>query len=160
MFKNPDSEIKKNWTGRGVNPISIHRSGWKDTDVFLAIKGGSPMINHGHMDIGSFVLDAKGKRWVMDLGRHDYHKLESQEISIWDTRPDGDRWKVFRYNNFSHSTLVIDNQHQLINGKGSIIEVMTEEDFQSTLLDISEVYNQSIKQILRRVSLIEKERVR
>ncbi len=155
MLETKEANRKLNWSGQGVNPVSFHRSGWKDTDVFLAVKGGAPGISHGHMDVGSFILDAKAKRWVMDLGRHDYHSLENQGIGIWDNGQEGERWKVFRYTNFSHSTLVIDNHNQLIDGTGRIIEVKTDIDFQSTLLDITEVYSTSIKQVQRRISLIE-----
>ena len=35
---------------------------WTDPEaLYLAFKGGNNQANHGHMDIGSFVLDAGGK---------------------------------------------------------------------------------------------------
>ena len=67
------------WNGRGKTPVSFHRSSWSDPDAtFFGIKGGSPSTNHGHMDIGSFVLDMLGERWAHDLGLQSYHDLESK----------------------------------------------------------------------------------
>jgi hypothetical protein len=57
------------WMGRGSNSVAMFRSSWTDPDaIYLAIKGGSPSVSHGHMDVGSFVLDAEGLRWAVDLG--------------------------------------------------------------------------------------------
>jgi len=49
------------WVGRGKNPVALMRTSWKDPDaIFVGIKGGSPSVNHGHMDVGSFVMEAEG----------------------------------------------------------------------------------------------------
>ena len=40
---------------------------------YIAVKGGTPRASHGHMDVGSFVYDALGRRWIHDLGGDDYN---------------------------------------------------------------------------------------
>ncbi|MCH7885232.1 MAG: heparinase II/III family protein, partial [Planctomycetes bacterium] len=80
---NIEEPLLNSWIGEGVNPIGIHRTSWKEDAIFIAIKGGSPSLSHGHMDIGSFVMDANGVRWAIDLGAHNYHSLESKGINIW-----------------------------------------------------------------------------
>jgi hypothetical protein len=62
------------WRGRGSNAVAMFRNSWTDPDaVYLAIKGGSPGVSHGHMDVGTFVLDADGVRWA--VGWSPYHRL-------------------------------------------------------------------------------------
>jgi hypothetical protein len=57
------------WAGNGITPVAVHRSAWDDPlATFVGLKGGSPGANHGHMDVGSFVLEADGVRWALDLG--------------------------------------------------------------------------------------------
>ena len=96
------------WMGSGSNSVAMFRSSWTDPDaVYLAIKGGSPGVSHGHMDVGSFVLDAEGLRWAVDLGPESYHKIESRGMNLWGRSQDAERWRIFRYNNLSHNTLVV-----------------------------------------------------
>lgn len=77
-----------NWLGQGQNPLAVLRSSWTDPNaVYLAIKAGTPSASHGHMDIGSFVLDADGVRWSLDLGAEDYNRLEQRGIDLWERPP-------------------------------------------------------------------------
>ena len=66
------------WYGHGANPVLMIRTEWdgSDSDVYLAIKGGSAANNHSHMDAGSFVFESKGVRWACDLGNQKYAPLE------------------------------------------------------------------------------------
>ena len=69
---------KKMWVGQGKNPVALMRTSWTDTNaIYVAMKGGSPSVNHGHMDVGSFIMEANGERWAMDFGMQDYNSLET-----------------------------------------------------------------------------------
>ncbi len=130
-----------NWKGRGSNSVAMFRSSWTDSDAaYLAIKGGSPSVSHGHMDIGSFVLDAKGVRWAIDLGPESYHKIESKGMNLWGRSQDAERWRIFRYNNLSHSTLVVNGQHQRVNSNAPIVRYSDKESFPHVVFDMSDVY--------------------
>jgi len=81
------------------------RSAWSkpdgkaDTDAFfIAFKGGSAKASHGHLDLGSFVLDALGERWAIDLGP------ESYGVPGYFGKQ---RWDYFRTRTESHNTLTI-----------------------------------------------------
>lgn len=101
------------WKGNGKSPVVMVRSSWTSNDaLFLGVKGGSPSVNHAHMDVGSFVFESEGERWVTDLGSQDYNSLESKGLNIWSRTQDSDRWKVFRYHNLVHSTLSFNRQLQ------------------------------------------------
>ncbi len=57
------------WVGQGKNPVALMRTSWTDTNaIYVAMKGGSVSVNHAHMDVGSFIMDANGVRWAMDFG--------------------------------------------------------------------------------------------
>ncbi|MCU0456890.1 MAG: heparinase II/III-family protein [Bacteroidales bacterium] len=103
----------KIWVGQGHNPVALMRTSWSDKNaIHIGYKAGSPYVNHGHMDVGSFVMDALGIRWVMDFGSQDYNSLESAGVDLWNRAQNSERWQVFRYNNKAHSTLTINDQLQ------------------------------------------------
>ena len=76
-------------------------------DYFLAMKGGRASTSHSHMDGGSFVFDAHGMRWAMDLGLQKYNDLELYGIDLWNYGKNSTRWNVFRLNNLSHNVITI-----------------------------------------------------
>jgi hypothetical protein len=53
--------------------LAFFRSTWNDRDaIYVGFKGGDNATNHAHLDLGTFVLDALGQRWALDLGPDDY----------------------------------------------------------------------------------------
>jgi hypothetical protein len=144
-----------NWMGRGSNSITMFRSSWTDPEaVYLAIKGGSPSVSHGHMDVGSFVLDAEGVRWAVDLGPESYYKIESLGMNLWGRSQDAERWRIFRYNNLSHNTLVVNHQHQRVNGNAPIIRYSGEASFPHVVFDMTDVYEGQLAEALRGAALL------
>jgi hypothetical protein len=140
--------------GSGENPIGIHRSGWGNDATYVAIKGGSPSASHGHMDIGSFVVDAQGVRWAEDLGMQRYHGLESKGIDLWNRAQNSQRWDVFRLNNNSHNTLVVDGKKQQVSGSAPIISFSGKSSKSHTTLDLTAVYNNQLHDAKRGVALL------
>ena len=54
--------------------IVTFRGAWNDRDtLFAGFKAGDNKANHSHLDLGSFVFDALGKRWAVDLGAENYN---------------------------------------------------------------------------------------
>lgn len=104
----------------GQVPITVQRTGWGSSDWFVGMKGGSPSALYGHMDGGSFVLDAKGCRWASDLGGEDYYRLESAERDIWDMRQQSDRWRIFRLGAEGHGVLSINGEPQRVDGAARV----------------------------------------
>jgi hypothetical protein len=151
----PSIPKNSSWMGRGTNPVAMFRSSWNEPDaVYLAIKGGSPSVSHGHMDVGSFVLDADGVRWVMDLGPESYNKIESLGMSLWGRSQDAERWRIFRYNNLSHSTLAVNSQHQRVDGTAPIVRYSDERSFPHVVFDMSDLYQGQLTKSLRGAALL------
>jgi hypothetical protein len=83
---------------RGTEAVTL-RSAWEDPwAVFLAFKAGDNKANHSHLDLGSFVLDALGARWAVDLGADDYNLPGYFG---------GQRWNYYRLRAEGQNTLVI-----------------------------------------------------
>ncbi len=141
------------WSGQGTTPVAFFRSGWDPDAAFLAVKAGSPHASHAHMDIGTFVFDADGVRWAEDLGAQSYHGLESQGISLWDRKQTGERWTVFRLNNRSHSTLVVDGKLQLAKGRCPMVRVGTDGPMRFAVVDLKPVYEGQLAAAMRGVGL-------
>ncbi len=139
------------WIGQGNNPVCVMRSGWDEDAAYLAIKGGSPSINHGHMDIGSFVFDVNNTRWIEDLGPENYHFIESQGIDLWDMSQSSPRWNILRYNNKSHNTLTLNNHLQNVSGNCRFIKKDSVNLF--TSIDLSDVYTPEINFLYRSFKL-------
>jgi hypothetical protein len=144
----------KHWHAAGTIPVGMHRSGWQtDREIFVGIKGGSPRANHAHMDIGAFVMDAHSVRWAEDLGYQSYHDLESKDIRWSNTNQDSQRWNVFRLNNFSHNTLVVDGKKQRVNGNAPLIGFSNKGQMPHTIVDMSSVYKDQVAVAKRGVGI-------
>jgi hypothetical protein len=149
-----------NWVGQGQNPLAVLRSSWKDSNtVYLAVKAGTPSASHGHMDIGSFLLDADGVRWSMDLGSQDYNGLEQRGIGLWNGRQGGERWSIFRYHNRAHSTLLVDDAEQIVTSMAPISEFSPDPKSPFAVVDMSATYAGKLRGATRRFALQSDRRV-
>lgn len=148
-FHSKETPSGKYWYGNGNNPVAIMRTGWGESDLYTGIKGGSPSVSHGHMDVGSFVLDVLGERWVMDLGTEDYNKLESAGLNIWSYKKESDRWKITRYKNQAHSTITINGLNQNVSGYVTIENMTSKNDNPAFLTDLSSMYEPQVIRLTR-----------
>ena len=143
------------FTGKGETPVCLMRTSWNDKNgIYLGFKAGSAGTNHGHMDIGSFVIDADGERWASDFGMQNYNSLESKGINLWNLAQNSTRWKVFRYNNLAHNTLAVNGQYQNVKGKAEIDKFGFATNFKFAISDLSKVYENQLKSVKRGVAIL------
>lgn len=142
------------WVGQGKNPVALMRTSWYNDAMYLGFKVGSPSVNHGHMDIGSFIFEDDGIRWAMDFGSQGYHSLESKGMNIFGRTQDAERWTIFRLNNYAHNTLTIDGQLQRVDGYANIDHYSEEDDFMYAVSDISAVYKGQLDQATRGTGIV------
>ena len=145
----PTPPPARSWSGGGPNPVAFHRSSWDREASFVAVKGGSPSVNHAHMDVGAFVMDAGRVRWADDLGMQDYHSLESKGIKLWGKTQDSERWNVFRLGTSSHNVLQVDGQQQRVEGHAPL--VLSKDG--RTIVDLTPVYAGQLAAARRGVAL-------
>ncbi|MGZ5134236.1 MAG: heparinase II/III domain-containing protein [Flavitalea sp.] len=144
------------WVGQGKVPVAMMRTNWTDTNaIYVGMKGGSVSVNHAHMDIGSFVMDANGVRWAMDFGMQDYESLESKGIKLFGRTQDAQRWTVFRLTNLVHNTITVNNQHQRVEGFAPIISSGATPSMMHAVTDMSEVYKSEVTKAIRGIAIVD-----
>lgn len=144
------------WVGQGPSPVALMRTSWEKPDaVFLGVKAGSPAVNHAHMDVGSFVMDALGERWAMDFGMQDYNSLESKGVDLWNRAQNSQRWEVFRLNNFAHNVISFDGQLTNAKGYARIDGSIGEGADMMVTTDLSELYQDQAKAVRRGLGVID-----
>jgi hypothetical protein len=77
----------------GLETISL-REAWFDTNAtYLGAHGGDNKRSHGHMDIGSYVIDMAGIRFIHDVGGEDYSAkggyFNNNRYRFYAARPEG-----------------------------------------------------------------------
>lgn len=132
------------WHGRGESELVTLRSAWDDPAAwYVGIKSGTPSVNHGHMDGGSFILEAGGVRWAHDAGAEDYHSIEARGINLWNKEQDGMRWSIFRYGNLSHNIPVVNGERQRVFEHAHIVEARINNASPHVKVDLSALYGKS-----------------
>ena len=133
------------YDSKSENRVIVQRSSQDPfAGTFVGLKGGSPSSPHGHMDGGSFVLDAGGVRWVDDLGVEKYGPLEAADIDLWNRLQDSTRWNVYRIGLSGHNTLMLDGRNQRVAGVVRA-KVVREGPASRVELDLSELYTNATK---------------
>jgi len=108
------------------------RSAWDEPQALWAgFKGGDNAANHSHLDIGSFVMDALGQRWAVDLGSDDYNMP-----AYFGNK----RWTYYRLKTESHNTLLINNENQAPRAKAPIVAFAATGRDGSAVADLSQAY--------------------
>jgi hypothetical protein len=83
---------------RAAEAVTLRGSWTNANATFVGFKAGKNNDNHGHLDVGDFVLDALGERWAMDFGHDDYN-LPGYFGGL--------RWNYYRLRAEGHNTLVV-----------------------------------------------------
>ncbi len=147
---------EKAWMGQGANPVAMMRTSWTDPKaIFLGFKAGSSSVNHGHMDVGSFIMEANGVRWASDFGSQNYESLESKGIALFGRSQDAQRWTIFRLNNRAHNTLTINDQLQNVKGYAKIDKFSDKTKFMYAISDISSVYENQMQEVKRGAAIVD-----
>ncbi len=74
--------------------------------VYAAIKSGYNSTSHADMDIGTFVMEAMGERWFMDMGSDDYNLPGYGQFNNGYAENIG-RWTYYRKRTEGHNALVV-----------------------------------------------------
>jgi hypothetical protein len=138
---------------RGVE-VATFRGGWEDPDaLFLGFKAGDNKANHSHLDLGSFVLDALGKRWALDLGADDYN------LPGYFGKQ---RWDYYRLRAEGHNTLLINPgaaPDQDTKAAARIIHFESSPEQALAVADLSAAYSKQARRVWRGLSLLSRKSV-
>jgi len=144
-----ESNLPIAWKGEGSNPVAVFTGGTDDPyGYYFGGKGGRGTVNHGNMDGGSFIFELNGVRWVFDPGNQSYNTLEQTGFDLWNKSQDSERWTLLNKGNFGHSTLTVNNQLHVVDGKATIIDFKDGETPQVTF-DLSPTFEGQLKSAQR-----------
>jgi hypothetical protein len=139
------------WCVRGPVEVAIFRSAWNDPDaLFVGVKAGYNQVNHGHLDLGNFELDALGVRWARDLGSDNYNLP-----GYWDGKRGGKRWSYYRLNSKSHSVPLLGGENQDPMAKSSIAKYESNKSSALAIIDLTSAYEKFSSKTLRGVQLVQ-----
>ena len=139
------SDLPSAWKGEGSNPVAVFTGGSSDPyGYYFGGKGGSGTVNHGNMDAGSFIFELNGVRWVFDPGNQNYNDLEKEGFDLWNKSQDSQRWTLLNKGNFGHSTLSVNDQLHIVDGKATIADFKEGENPQVTF-DLTPTFKGQLK---------------
>lgn len=123
----------------GKVALYFSRSSWTDPNaLWVGIKSGYNQVNHGHLDLGNFELDALGVRWARDLGSDDYN-LPDYFSGTTQTSP---RWTYYRLNSFSHNVPVLSGRNQDVNAVATFIKHSEAVAEPLSIIDFTQAYKE------------------
>lgn len=136
---------------RGPAELAIFRSAWNDPRaLFVGFKAGRNDVNHAHLDLGSFVLDADGVRWAEDLGPDNYNLPAYFGAK---------RWSYFRLNNRSHNTITPGALLQSPKAVAPIVGFASTPARAFAVADLTNAYPGVAQHLLRGIALLDRARV-
>jgi len=145
-----EQKVPLNWKGDGANPVVFFTGGKDDPhQYYFAGKAGCGSVNHGNMDAGTFVFELNGVRWVVDPGVQSYYDLEKTGFDLWSRDQNSERWTLLTKNNFGHSTISVNNQLHMVDGKSTITDFKDGGKPEVTM-DLSPAFGDLLKSATRR----------
>lgn len=138
---------------RGAEVVTM-RSAWNDPDaLFAGFKAGDNKANHSHLDLGSFVFDALGKRWAIDMGADDYNLP-----GFFGNK----RWTYYRLRAEGQNALVInpgEGPDQDPKAAGKIIRFAKRGETPLAIADLTAAYAKHAQRVERGIALLDRERL-
>jgi hypothetical protein len=146
-----EETIPTEWKGDGDNPVVFFTGGEKNPNqYYFGGKGGRGTVSHGNMDGGSFVFELYGLRWSVDPGNTGrYGRIERTGFGLWSSCQDCDRWKLLNKGNFGHSTISVNNELHIVDGKAAIIDFKAGVRPEATI-DMTPTFKGQLKSASRR----------
>jgi hypothetical protein len=131
---------------RGAD-VAAMRSSWTDENALaIGIQAGSNanLGNHRHIDLGTFILEALGERWIMDSG------TESETYQRH--RNKREKWEFYRVRTEGHNIPTLNPRED---GGQKLDAVAPITSFESTpknaraTLDLTDAYTEHAKKVTR-----------
>ncbi len=136
---------------RGPVEVALFRSSWDDPEaLWVGVKAGYNQVNHGHLDLGNFELDALGVRWIRDLGADNYNLP-----GYWDSRRGGKRWSYYRLNSKSHSVPLLGGENQDPMATSKLIKFESKKSSAFALIDLTSAYEKYARKVTRGIAMLE-----
>ncbi len=140
---------------RGAECASL-RTSWKPEAMIVGIQAGDSMNlgGHRHLDLGSFIVDASGERWILDSGveleTYMAHRHKNARHAYYRVRAEG------------HNVPVLNPDHGPDQNPRAVAKIV---EFESTpqqaraVVDLSQAYQSHAERVVRTFLLAERKRL-
>ncbi len=141
--------------------VASFRSNPEDAyQIYTAIKSGYNGTSHTDMDVGTFVLEAMGIRWITELGADDYGIPGYGTFdNVYGYGEDNSRWKVYRKRTEGQNTLLVNPSQrggQDANALCQITDYRSSYNGGYAIVDMLDAYDSyGVDSICRGVSLFD-----
>ncbi|MBL9113694.1 MAG: heparinase II/III family protein [Verrucomicrobiaceae bacterium] len=148
------------------------RTGWHDNKaMYVGLKGGDNALPGSQLDLGTFVLDAAGQRWGIELGTY---QLQGRPLNLMDNN----RFKQYRSNTLGQNvvrfggapdpddkddkkkpapkgqpTVPQEPFNQINDGKATVVAFDSNPQRGAAILDLADAYSNRVKDYQRGVML-------
>jgi hypothetical protein len=134
--------------------IALLRSEWENPQaLFAGFKAGDNKANHSHLDLGSFVFDALGVRWAMDLGSDNYN------LPAYFGKQ---RWTYYRLRAEGQNTLVLNpdaGPDQDPSAAARIFKFDSRPERAFAIADLTPAYKQHARKVWRGLALLDRNKL-
>ncbi len=147
------------------------RENWSDPNaLYVSVHGGYNSASHGHLDAGSFYIQALGEVWAYgNLGRDDYtfpgyfskKTYPEYSDSVYAQKEAG-RWHFYRLRTEGKNCLVFNpstRPEQDEKGTASVISQKSTPALSNYVFDLSDVYKRDVNSYERAVELNRKRKL-
>jgi hypothetical protein len=130
--------------------VATLRSAWNDKNAFyLAIKGGDNSHLHSQLDLGTFILDAGGQRWGIELG------MEADRAPGMANPADrARRYANYRQGTLGQNTLTSAAENQPLDAKATISGFVSTPERGAAVIDLKAAYNKETRDYQRGAMLV------
>jgi hypothetical protein len=134
--------------------VATFRGAWDDRDAtFVGLKAGDNRANHSNLDLGSFVLDALGVRWAVDLGADDYNMPGYFGVQ---------RWTYYRLRAEGQNTFVVNpgrDPDQDPRAAARILRFDSRPGKAFAIADLTAAYAKHVRRAWRGLELLDRKQV-
>lgn len=129
--------------------VAALRSSWDRGAMFVAVKGGDNRILTTQLDQGTFVLDADGVRWAVDLGPES-DKVGDFKPKVADRTK---RYALYLEGTVGQNTLLIGGNQEL-DARSAITVTHSTPAAGLAIVDLGKAYSKVTKDALRGVMVV------
>ena len=127
--------------------VASMRSSWTDPNALaVGIQGGTNanLNMHRHVDLGTFILEASGERWIVDCGIERQVYLRHQH--------NDEKWEFYRIRAEGHNIPLFNPNKtagQKLDATAPIISFRSSKENATAVVDLSDAYAETSNRVIR-----------
>lgn len=130
----PDASTPLDFYFRDSEVVSL-REAWNNPSAsWVALKGGKNAASHSNLDLGSFVFEADGERWAIELGGDNYNLPNYWNRVL--------RLAYYRLRTAGQNTLVLNGHEQKLNAESKLVHSQSTPEESVAVIDLTDAYSQ------------------